>query len=134
MRRISEETRARIIDMYAHGKVHREIHEATGVSMGSISCICQAAGLDKYHVGGKCSRNIAMPAGLPKAAEKPTEPLIITSRTLTLQGAVTGCEYVAGTHLNSVDITLGDWMLSVERGKLQAFIDELQHIKTMIGA
>lgn len=134
MKRIDEETKARIVDMYAHGKIHREIHEETGVSMGSISKICAAAGLDKYHVGGRNARAIAVPTGLPEAVKKPDNPLVVTSRTLTMRGTSTGCEYVAGTHTSTVDITCGDWMLSIERAKLQDFIDELQSVNVMIGA
>ena len=132
-KRIDDETRAKIVSMYANGRVHREIHEETGVSMGTISDICRAAGLDKYHTGGKIARSMVASPDLPAQKERPEDPITITARVLTMCGIGTGCVYVAGTNKQDVEITLGDWAMSIDRKKLGIFIDELQHVKKMIG-
>ena len=138
-KRIDDETRKQIVDMYAHGKVHREIHEITGVSMGTISKICCDAGLDRYHVGGRISKTIAMPnEDTTKEINRNTSAkenmqIDIIERILTMHGNNTGCTYVAGTNMPNIDITLGDWAISIERGKLNSFIEELSNIKKIIG-
>ena len=136
MKRIDDETKAKIVDMYAHGKLHREIHEETGVGMGTISKYCRAAGLDKVHVGGKIASTIPPQPAMtfkPTPETKPDGLLMVTARTLKLRGSATNCEYTAGTELPNIDITLGDWALSIETDKLDGFIVELQQIKKMIG-
>ena len=133
MKKISDDVRAKIVDMYAHGKLHREIHEETGVGMGTISTICRTAGLDKVHVGGKMAKVIPQAPDLPEPYIKPNGLLMVTARTLKLRGFATGCDYTAGTELSNIDITLGDWALSIEVDKLDGFISELQQVKKMIG-
>jgi hypothetical protein len=132
--RIPNETREKIVSLYQNGKVHREIHEETGVSMASISRICRDAGLDKYHVGGTVARTFTVAPDLPQAEPLEPDSLVITSRVLTMMGTVTGCEYTAGTSMPTVDITLGEWAIQIDTGKLGAFISELQSVKKMIGA
>ena len=133
MKRIDDETRAKIVDMYAHGKLHREIHEETGVGMGTISNICRAAGLDKVHVGGKMAKAIPHVPDLPEPSIKPDGLLMVTARTLKLRGFATGCDYTAGTEMSNIDITLGDWALSIDVDKLDGFISELQQVKNSLG-
>lgn len=133
MRKIPEETRQKIVEMYEHGKLHREIHEELGVGMATISRVCRAAGVDKVHVGGKVARKMPSITELPEPAIKPEGLLMVTARTLKLRGFATDCEYMAGTDLSNIDITLGDWAMSIEVDKLDGFICELQHIKKMLG-
>lgn len=135
MKRLSEEVRQRIISLYNGGKLQREIVEETGVSKVSVYRILKDAGLDKFHVGGKTAKSVHIaPSELPKAQEKPEDPVAITGRTMNLHGHVSGCDFVAGTHMQTVDITLGDWAMSIDRAKISGFIAELAYIKKMIGA
>ena len=132
MKKYDDAMRQKIADMYAHGKLHREIHEETGVAMSTISVICREFGIDKCHRGGKTAQTIPVAPEIP-AAKTASSPIMITSRTLTLHGTGTGCNYVAGTDMQNIDITLGDWALSIETSRLDNFINELQHIKKMVG-
>lgn len=132
MKKIPDDIRQKIISMYSNGKLHREIHDETGISMATISRVCRAAGIDKIHIGGKVTKTIQVTPDLPAPAPKPEGLLLVTARTLKLRGFATDCEYTAGTDLPSVDITLGDWALSIEVDKLDGFIGELQHLKKML--
>lgn len=136
MKKIADSTREQIVSMYRSGRLHREISEETGVSMATVGRICREAGLDKYHVGGRMSKTCPVTNdALPAPQERPAEPLIVTGRTLNLHGQATGCDYVAGTNTESVDITLGDtWALSIKTDQLSGFIAELEHIRKLIGA
>ena len=131
MKKIADSMRQQIISMYSNGKLHREIHEETGISLATISRVCRAAGLDKVHVGGKTAKTIPAIPDFPEV-EKPHPLLAVTARTLKLRGFATDCEYTAGTDLPNVDITLGDWAMSIEVDKLDGFISELQNLKKML--
>ena len=135
MKRIANEVREQVVTLYKSGKVQREIAEEVGISQATVGRICREAGVDMFHVGGKIAKSCPkMNNALPEGVERPKDALIVTGRTLNLHGPATGCDYVAGTLTKAIDITLGDWALSIDRDKLSGFISELEQIKKLIGA
>ena len=135
MKKIAESVINQIVPMYEAGYTYREIADKLGISHVTVGRIVRNAGLDRYHVGGRISKSLPLTNDrLPEPQERPSDPLLVTGRTLNIHGIITGCDYVAGTHMASVDIMLDEWALSIDRNKLSGFIAELENIRKLIGA
>ena len=133
MRSLDSAIAEKIIPMHNTGITQLEVANKLGIGKATVSRYIRKAGIDRVHRGGLIARNAEIAPALPAPTANIESPLVITGRTLTMLGKFTGCNYIAGTNNENVDITLGDWMLCIQRDKLTGFIDELQHIQKIIG-
>lgn len=129
---ITPEQKEQIVALYKTGLTYREVGERFGVSHAAVGMIIRATGYDRTHVGSPIAK--AIPIANEKPMDKPKpNPFRVTSRTMKLHSDTTGHTYTVSTESDVVDIESEKALMQLPAGLIDAFIEELQQIKAMLG-
>ena len=129
---ITPEQKELIVATYKTGLTYAQVAEKLGLSKCAVGKAVRESGYDRFHVGSTIAKSIPVP--FEKPLEKPAgNPFRITARTLKLHSDATGHSYTVSTESDVVDIESDNALMQLPASAIDAFISELQRIKTMLG-
>ena len=127
---ISHDIIEKILPLYKTGLNYREVADKLGISHATVGRIVRESGYDRTHVGSTIAKSIPISNEMPM---QPANPLRVTSRTLKLHSDVTGHTYTVSTESEIIEIDSDSALMQLPASAIDAFISELQRIKTMLG-
>ena len=133
---LTPEVKEQIVTLYKTGITMREVADRLGVSQSAVSRVIKASGYDRFHVGSRLAKslpNIPAPAAAKPTPEPARAAFTTVSRTLKLVSNTTGCSYEISTDSDIVQIESDVLLGKLEVAQIDAFIADLQHIKSQLG-
>lgn len=137
---LTAEQKEQIVALYKTGLTQCEVAERFGVSQNTVSRVVHPSGYDRTHIGSQIARSI--PVANVEPRKGPSEPVQretaknsfrVTSRTLKLHSEATGHTYTVSTETDVVDVESDNALMQLPIQAIDAFIEELQQIKAMLG-